>query len=372
MGLLSKLFGKKEKEQAEAPVPASSQSSPMSSADAVSSFIQNVNSRVSLPAQDEDIESAIAKNPYSSLYRLPSPQTNLELSTLDYLPFYIKSKGRFVALDLETTGLSCDSDRIVEICAVRVEYGRITDTYHQYVNPEIRISSSASSVNHITNDMVCNQPKIYEVLPDLLHFIGSDIIVAHNAAFDIRFLARSCMRYRFIIPLDWFDSMDLQIVWPDLPNHKLQTFLDAAGIENKNAHSALGDAEALARLMIVSMQQPFIAPIPEDIILPFSTGHFSGSVEKIDSSLSGKRFVLTGEIIGHERYDVEELIARHGGKATLKISDATDYLVRGVYQGLPSVYISSKEVYARKLISEGGKIRIISPEELFAMMNEVL
>ena len=324
------------------------------------------------PSKEVDPEKEIMKNPLASRYRLSSPQTEINISTLDYLPFYIKSKGRFVTLDLETTGFSCDSDRIIEICAVRVEGGRMTDTYHQYVNPEMCIPSSASSVNHITDDMVSGKPKIYEILPDLLHYIGNDIIVAHNAAFDFRFLARSCMRYRFRVPLGWFDSMDLKVVWPDLPNHKLGTFLAAAGIENKQSHSALGDSEALAQLMIVSMQQPFNAPIPEEVSLTFSTGHFSGTVEKIDSSLSGRRFVLTGEIIGHERYDVEELIAKHGGKATLKISDATDYLVRGVYQGLPPVYISTKEVYAGKLISEGGKIRIISPEELFSMMNEVL
>ena len=348
MGFFDKLFGKKEKGQAEPPVPASS-SSPMFSSDAVSSFIRSLEPCDPLPSQ-----------------------TNLEITTLDYLPFYIRSKGRFTVLDLETTGLSCDSDRIVEIGAVRVEDGRVNDTYHQYVNPEMHIPSSASSVNHITDDMVCNQPKIREVLPGLLRFIGSDIIVAHNAAFDIKFLARSCMRHRFTVPTAWFDSMDLKTVWTDLPNHKLETFLSAAGIINKHAHSALGDAEALAQLMIVSMQKPFNAPIPEDITLTFSTGHFSGAVEKIDASLSGKRFVLTGEIPGHERYDVEELIAKHGGKATLKISDATDYLVRGVYQGLPPVYISSKEVLAWKMISEGGKISIISPEELFSMMNEVL
>lgn len=350
MGLLSKLFGKKEKEQAQSPVQSASSISTSNISDAAACFLQSIES------------------PDSS----PAPQTSLEITTLDYLPFYIRSGGRFVALDLETTGLSYNTDRIVEICAVRVDDGRITETYHQYVNPEMHISSSASSVNHITDDMVFDKPKIQSVLPDLLQFIGSDIIVAHNAAFDIRFLARSCMRHRFTVPPDWFDSMDLRIVWPDLPDNKLKTFLDAAGIVNNNPHSALGDAEALAQLMIVSMQKPIHAPVPEDIDLGFTTGHFTGSPDKINNILAGKRFVITGEIIGHERYDVEELIVKHGGKATLKISDATDYLVLGVFQKLPPVYVSAKEAYARKLISGGGKIRIISPEELFAMMNEVL
>lgn len=364
MGLLKKLFGKKEKEQAQAPVPSTSS---LIDSFSVSSYFSQDHQR-----KEEEIESIISQNPYATRYRAASSQTSIDITSLDYLPFYIQSKGRFIALDLETTGLSPYNDRIIEICAVRVENGCVSDTYHQYVNPEMPISSAASAVNHITDDMLLGQPRIYEILPDLLHFIGSDIIVAHNCSFDIRFLARSCMQHRFVIPLGWFDSMDLKIVWPDLPNQKLQSFLDAAGIVNNHPHSALGDAEALAQLMIISMQKPFHAPIPDDIVLSFSTGHFTGTVDRMDNSLAGKRFVITGEIPGHERYDVEELIAKHGGKSTLKISDATDFLVCGVFCQLPPVYMSAKEVYARKLISEGGKIRMITADELFSMMSEVL
>ena len=369
MGFLDKLFGRKEKEQAKSPAPASYPSSSAEFHESVSDYLK------SLPHGEADhdkvdLEPVISRNPYAARYRSASAQTNINITTLDYIPFYMKSEGRFVALDLETTGLDYHNDSIIEICAVRVDDGRITETYHQYVNPDRHVPPAASAVNHITDDMLIDKPRIYEILPNLLHFIGSDIIVAHNAPFDVHFLASACMLYRFIFPVSWFDSRDLKTVWPDLPNQKLQSFLDAAGVVNNHPHSAIGDAEALAQLMIVSMQKPFHAPIPEDIVLTFSTGHFSGAAERIDDSLSGKRFVLTGEIPGRERYDVEELIAKHGGRSTLKISDATDFLVRGVFSGLPPVYMSAKEVYARKLIAEGGKIRIISPDELFSMMNE--
>ncbi len=318
------------------------------------------------------IESRISRNPYSSLYRLPYQETEKNINTLEYIDFYQKSCGRFVALDFETTGLNDVNDKIIEIGAVRVSDGQIIESYQQYVNPGIPVSAGASAVNHITDDMLYDKPYIYEVLPDLLHFIGSDIVVAHNAAFEIRFLAQSCMLYRFKIPDDWFDSMDLKIIWPDLESRKLQSFLSAACIVNKNAHSAIGDAEALANLMIVSMQKPFHIQLPPDFDFGFSNEHFTGTIDKIDNVLSGKRFCLTGEIVGHERLDVEKLIAAHGGKSSLKISNATDYLVRGVFRKLPPFYVSAKEQYAERLISEGGKIQIISPEKLFSMMNEVL
>lgn len=356
MGIFDKLFGKRKPQPSSGspvPPPASAPEKP--------------------PLSEYEIaEAKIARNPYAAEFRLASQQTEAHLETLEYIDFFQKANGRFVTLDLETTGLDCIADAIVEIGAVKVEDGRIIDSYHQYVNPDRPISAAASKVNHITDDMLSDKPYIYEVLPDLLHFIGSDVVVAHNAAFDFKFLAQSCMRRRFRIPSLWFDSMDLRLLWPDLNSKKLQAFLDAAGIENSQAHSAAGDSDALARLMIVAMQKKCNVQLPPDFDFGFSVGHFSDPVEKVDNALSGKRFVITGEIVGHERYDVEKLICLHGGKATLKISNATDYLVVGVFRKLPPFYVSAKEVFAEKLISEGGKIKLITPAELFAMMNEVL
>ena len=99
------------------------------------------------------------------------------------------------------------------------------------------------------------------VLPDLLCFVDRHIIVAHNCAFDYKFLAQSCMRYRFKIPHRWVDSMDLKKYYPEIKSRKLQSFLSAAGISNDDAHRALSDAEALAKLMIVSADR--VRPMEE-------------------------------------------------------------------------------------------------------------
>ncbi len=317
----------------------------------------------------EETEELILRNPYSSSYRVQVQQTQAGTSTLDYIPFYQKSRGNFVTLDFETTGLSYVDDQIIEIGAVKVENGEITDKYQQLVNPEMPIKAQASSVNHIRDSMLVGQPFIFEVLPDLLHFIGNSIVVAHNAPFDYRFLAQACMRYRFKIPDDWFDSRDLSQVWPEADNRKLSSLLSAAGITNKMAHSALGDAEALALLVIQSFKKEINVKIPGGTDMGYSIEHFKGTVELIDDCLAKKKFVITGEVKGYERYDLEKLIAAHGGKATLKVSGATDYLIVGSFDNMPPGYISAKEEYARKLISEGGKVQIIKPEEFFAMMK---
>ena len=200
-------------------------------------------------------EQMIQDNPLSSLYRREKQQESASMHTMEWDQFKTKCKGRFIALDFETTGLDCESEEIIEISAVRVDKGEIVDSYHTYVDPNKNIPRDAYEINHITDNMVAGKPYIWQVLPDLLDFIGTGYIVAHNAEFDYRFLAMSCMRYRFKIPTKWFDSMDLKELWPKAKNRKLCTILAAAGIENQQAHSASGDAEALAKLVIASMEK---------------------------------------------------------------------------------------------------------------------
>lgn len=318
----------------------------------------------------EKIESAISQNPLSASFRAEYTET-AHFKLLELPEFLFRDDPySYVCFDLETTGLNSTDDTIIEIGAVRVHDGVITDRYHQLVNPNRSIPACVSAVNHITDDMVSSSPLIYEVLPDFLSFVGSDVLVAHNARFDSAFIAQACLRYRFKYPKCYFDSRELSFFWPDLPNRKLSTFLEAAGIENPESHRALADAESLARLMVLSLNQEFNLPLPDGFDPGYSVDHFTGAVNIVDSKLSKKRFVLTGKIEGFERSDFERLIASHGGKCTLKISNATDFLVVGSFPGLPRTYVSRAVINARKMISEGGKIQLISPDDVLLMMEE--
>lgn len=262
MGIFDKLFGKKQPEQKEKQIfdheatPGQDTSTsllPMFGD--IASMLQASESVILRPITYEEKELLINRNPLTPKYRRETQQQTTSMHTMEWEDFKLKSKGSFTVLDLETTGLDNACDQIVEISAVRVRKGEISETYNQYVFPNIRMTAAAQMVNHITDEMLADKPFIFEVLPNILDFIGSDIIVAHNAAFDFGFIAQACMRDRFKIPKKWFDSMDLKTVWPGLKSKKLQAFLDAAGIENKNAHSAAGDAEALALLTIESLKK---------------------------------------------------------------------------------------------------------------------
>lgn len=301
------------------------------------------------------IQAAMAAVPGSEAYRLPQHQESVNVKTLEIQKFTPIAKKRFVAFDFETTGLNSVEDAIVEIGAVRVEDGRITATFSRLIDPERPMPADASAVNHITDSMLTGKPRIYEALPSFLAFVGDDVLVAHNAPFDCRFVLQACMRYRFRAPTVYFDTMDLApVFFPSAPNKKLKTLLKAAGIENDEAHRALGDAKAVAELTIKTLCRP-------------SKERNHETVDVTGNALSGLRFVLTGDVPGHDRAEVERLILQNGGKVTGSISGLTDFLVVGEYAD--PKYISDKQKKALDMMRDGGKIKIIGFPALLDMAN---
>lgn len=116
-------------------------------------------------------------------------KNNFTLSNAQ-LEFITKSFPRsIVAIDLETTGLSPLSDKIIEIAAIKIENKKI-HTFHQLINPEILIPEFTTKIHGITDEDVQAMPNIKSIMPGLLEFIGDSAIVAHNALFDVGFLAK--------------------------------------------------------------------------------------------------------------------------------------------------------------------------------------
>ena len=193
---------------------------------------------------------AIENNPGSEKYVLPEQQTETSVHLMTITEF--DRADTFVAFDLETTGLDTADDAIVEIGAVKVVNGQLTDRFQQLVHPERKMPAAATAVNNITDGMLYGQPLIDEVLPAFLNFVGDAPLAAQNAKFDARFLSQACMRNSFRMPANCFDTMSLARYWPDAPDKKLTTLAAAAGIDNPEAHRALGDAETVARLILAT------------------------------------------------------------------------------------------------------------------------
>lgn len=150
----------------------------------------------------------------------------------------------YVVFDFETTGISSETDDIVEISAVRAAGGRITDEFSTLVNPGRPIPYSASMVNGITDDMVKDSPSVRDALTDFLKFAGDAVLVGHNIrTFDMKFLCRYARDFwGLTIGNDYIDTLQLARAYlPQLGHHRLTDLAVHYGISAEGAHRALND-----------------------------------------------------------------------------------------------------------------------------------
>jgi DNA polymerase-3 subunit epsilon len=163
-----------------------------------------------------------------------------------------------VVLDFETTGLSPEyGDRAIEIGAVLVERGSIVARFQRLMNPGFRISPFIERYTGITNEMLKGQPRCEAVMAEFAEFIEGHNIVAHNAAFDRRFLDFELRRAKR--SYDGESCCSLLVarrLYQDSPNHKLQTLVAHVGIEQTGQfHRALADAEMTAQLWLSMIER---------------------------------------------------------------------------------------------------------------------
>lgn len=154
----------------------------------------------------------------------------------------------YVALDLETTGLSAETERIVEVGAVRFNaLGEELDRYQTLVNPERRMPPGALAVHGITDDQLVGAPRARDVLPEFFAFLGAPhetILLAHNASFDARFLGCECRRTGLAAPGHAVaDTLALaRKKLPGIRNHRLDTLARLFKLDPDGPHRALADS----------------------------------------------------------------------------------------------------------------------------------
>ncbi len=162
----------------------------------------------------------------------------------------------FIAFDVETTGLSPTSDRIIEIGAVIFLNGAVHKVFSSLINPGVPISHSASDVNHITNTMLATAPSEKEIYPQLIDFLGNAlcgkiIMCAHNAKFDFDFLCNTLSRLGFNADIEYVDTLSLSRKYlHGLDNYKQNTIEDYFGLVNCLSHRAASDAENCGYILL--------------------------------------------------------------------------------------------------------------------------
>jgi DNA polymerase-3 subunit epsilon len=159
----------------------------------------------------------------------------------------------FVVVDVETTGGSpYRGHRVTEVAAVRVSGGRIADTFCTLVNPERPIPSMITGLTGITQAMVADQPRFAQVADRVSDALRGSVFVAHNAAFDWRFVCHE-MSMATGMTLSGRQLCTVRLarkLLPNLPSRSLDGLALYFGVEIESRHRALDDAVATARVLL--------------------------------------------------------------------------------------------------------------------------
>ena len=166
------------------------------------------------------------------------------------------ARERYVAFDLETTGFHPRSCRIIEIGAVRVVRGKVDAEFDMLVDPECGIPPRITELTGINQMMVQGQPVIREALGKFLEFAGSDILVAHNADFDLSFVRYWAGQTGLRMAGSYADSLEIaREYWPETASHKLQDMARLIGYQVTGAHRSVDDCLTLKALIDAAMKR---------------------------------------------------------------------------------------------------------------------
>lgn len=300
-----------------------------------------------------------------------------------------------LAYDVETA----NAKNIGSICAVGwvlLDNDVIADQGYSLINPRCAFSKATQAVHGITEKDVEHAPTFAEYWSSTLGpLMEKAVVLAHSAAFDTS--ATEQALYNASVPdpgIVYMDTLPLARIFLDCASYKLCDLAALAGYTYQ-AHHAGEDALALVRVLeylrdmagledIASVLLRSGIPLmntrtnnfmPRKVVMPETRPftkytHCTDDVAQVDSCFASRRFCITGDIPGYERADVEKIIMEHGGKPTGGVSGKTDYLIVGEYDAYGPGYVSGKQKKALELQEQGCNIKIIRPEEFFAMIAE--
>ena len=198
-----------------------------------------------------DAMNAIGKSDLKVIYGVEAYLID-DLGSVVTMPRGQSLDDTFVVFDIETTGLSKETESITEIGAVKVVDGKIIDRFSTFVNPERPIPAEITKLTGITNEMVADAPVITEILPKFLEFCQDAVLVAHNANFDTDFIRLNAERKCGIeVKNTVLDTLELsRALLPELKKHKLDIVCEQLGVSLEGHHRAVNDAEATAEVFL--------------------------------------------------------------------------------------------------------------------------
>ena len=168
----------------------------------------------------------------------------------------ISFSDEMIVFDIETTGLSVDDCKIIEIGAVKIKNGEIIDEFNSFVNPKCEIPPEITELTSISNEDVADAETIEIVLPKFFEFTGNCLLIAHNAGFDTKFIRRAAKEQGIAFTNPYLDTLAVsRFINTDLQTHKLDNIAKYYGLEDFHHHRACDDAAILARIFFCMVEK---------------------------------------------------------------------------------------------------------------------
>jgi DNA polymerase-3 subunit epsilon len=211
--------------------------------------------------------------------RTPAPTSRTSGQTSGRAPDTPLWDVTFVVVDVETTGGSPSTSSLTEVAAARYRGGEVVGTYQTLVRPDQRIPPLIAALTGISDAMVRDAPRIGEILPSFLEFLGRGVIVGHNLRFDLSFLNHALVATaRDPLPNATVDTLALarRLVRDQVPNCKLATLAAHLELPHRPSHRALTDVLATGDLLHAMLERAGsfgIASLAELLDLPLLIGH---------------------------------------------------------------------------------------------------
>lgn len=268
----------------------------------------------------------------------------------------------FSVIDIETTGGTSRSDRITEIAIINYSEGKIIDTYSTLIHPERSIPPYITRITGITNDMVRDSPKFFEVAKKIVNMTEGTIFVAHNVRFDYSFIQQEFKNLGYTFSKKKLCTLALsRKLIPGLKSYGLKNLTQHFNIELTNHHRALDDAKATTELLGILMKvkgsestsKSFINQGIHESRLPASI-----SLETLHALPESCGVYYLHDAEGHVIYvgksiNIQKRIMEHFSKMTRKAAKLQEMVYEITYE------ITGSELVA--LLMESTEIKRLQP-----------
>lgn len=313
-------------------------------------------------------------------------ETRINSDDISNTQTYKRNKGKslmelpddYTLLDLETTGYGPYSD-IIEVAMVKIRANEVLETFQSLVKPPDPISDEISELTGISNNMLTDAPAIEDIIKSIQTFLNGDIIVAHNANFDINLLYDAISNHLEIdFSNDFVDTLRIaRKAYPQLSNHRLSYLAENIPLENKNKHRALSDCFATYELLKkckskiisenISLKSKKHKNITSDI-RPINEFLFD-----VESPLYGNECVFTGTLSRMLRIEAMQHVANIGGTTSDRVTKNTKFLIMGLqdYSKFVDGNESFKTKVAKELAGAGQDIHLISEAIFYDIISTI-